>query len=77
MRVLTLALLIPLATAADSATVRVSASIASYALVEVDGDCGRLESNSPDALAWLDDLPLVPNDPWMCPFPAMYATRSP
>lgn len=57
---------VALALAVASAPVTVRASIASYALVEVDGECGRLESNSPDALAWFDGVPLVPNEGWAC-----------
>lgn len=55
-----------LALIADTATIRVTASIESYATVEVEGDCARLASNSDEALAWLGDVPLVANDSWTC-----------
>lgn len=61
---------------ASTASVSVSASIASYALVETDDGCARLESNSPDALAWIDGVPLVANEGWSCPL-VMYAGAMP
>lgn len=60
------------------ATITVSASIESYATVEVDSDCARLVTNDPDAIAWVEDQPLVANADWLCPLDpdppaAMYA----
>ena len=75
-RVLALALALSssLAAASDSASasINVTATVASWAAVEVEADCARLASNDPEALAWLDAVPLVPNDPWVCPL-VMYA----
>ena len=64
---LALALSIP-AHAADSASasVTVTASIASYADVTVDDGCALLTTNDPDAVALLNDRPLVA-DVWTCP----------
>jgi hypothetical protein len=62
----------PASASTATASVSVSASIASYARVEVDGECGRLESNAPEALAWLDGVPLAANEGWACPV-VMYA----
>lgn len=61
---------------ASTASVSVSASIESYALVDTDDGCARLESNSPEALAWVDDVPLVANEGWSCPL-VMYADAMP
>lgn len=61
-----------------TATVTVTATIESYATVEVADDCARLVTNDPDALAWVEDRPLVANADWLCPAtptpePLMYA----
>jgi len=53
--------------AVATAGVTVTASIESVATVEVDGECARLVTNEPDAIAWADDRPLVADGTWTCP----------
>lgn len=56
----------PLATVADSASVRVSASLASVLVVEADDACARATSNEPDAIALFDGQPLTVDGTWSC-----------
>ena len=64
MRALALALLWSPALSADTAVVRVGASIASFATVEVVENYARMESNDPDAAVWANGVPLT--DAWVC-----------
>lgn len=61
------ALLCPLPLRAESsasATVYVTATIASFATIEVDDNFARVVSNSTEAVAWANDVPLT--DEWVC-----------
>ena len=52
--------------ASATAAVNVTATIESFATVEIDGECALLTTNDPDAAAYLNDRELVA-DVWTCP----------
>lgn len=51
-----------------TAAIRVTASIVSMIAVEVDGECVRVETNEPDAVAMLDGREIPPDGAWHCPY---------
>lgn len=62
--VLAYALLCPSVLHADTAVVHVTATIASFASVEVEDNYARVVTNDPDALAWANGITLTGE--WVC-----------